>query len=114
MTKDFDANIQGKIPVHLWMIPVIKGCAKTHGYAIAVHGSLGRDLDLVAIPWTEEASTAEVLVEHIKQWIGGTDNPSHPDKAGPELKPHGRRAWEIHFQFFYIDLSVMPLLAVKG
>jgi len=29
------------------------------GYAIAPHGSLARDLDVIAVPWTEDAVSAE-------------------------------------------------------
>jgi hypothetical protein len=35
------------------------------GYAIAVHGTLKRDIDLVAIPWTDEAVSARELCEAI-------------------------------------------------
>ncbi len=30
--------------------------ARRHGYALAPHGSLQRDLDLIAVPWSEEAA----------------------------------------------------------
>jgi len=34
-----------------------------HGYALAVHGSLARDFDLVAIPWAETVSAPEVVLD---------------------------------------------------
>jgi len=33
--------------------PTLRDVAKLHGYALAIHGTMTRDFDLVAIPWTE-------------------------------------------------------------
>lgn len=60
--------------------------AKVLGYAIAVHGSLERDIDLIAAPWTVEVGP----------------NLSHP-------KPHGRLCWSWWIRnWTYIDLSILP------
>ena len=78
-----------------------------HGYAMTLHGSLTRDLDLVMIPWTEQASvhSPEHVVAYIAQ-ITGTEI-KHP----PGDKPHGRRAWSLFLPGFnevrWVDLSVM-------
>jgi len=74
---------------------------------------MNRDMDLVAIPWTEEAASAEELAEAIRQAVDGfTGWDSHPGF----LKPHGRRCWLIWFKGVElafgggvcIDLSIMP------
>jgi hypothetical protein len=82
--------------------------AKKCGYAIAHHGSLARDIDLIAAPWTDDAKPAHLLVDSIVSAVGGWINPTHPN---PVQKPHGRLAWSIHLLGYgtYIDLSVMPL-----
>jgi len=83
--------------------------ARSKGYALAVHGSLARDIDLVAIPWTNTATPALELVQAIIESCGGF-LPS--DTVWPRKKPHGRLCWSIHFETFscpYIDLAVMPL-----
>jgi hypothetical protein len=88
----------------------LRARAKELGYALTVHGSLKRDIDLVAIPWSESAVDAETLVEALRvtteEVIGfavyGNDGPF------PRPKPHGRRCWTIHFNGTYIDLSVTP------
>ena len=100
------------------MLPALTRAAKSKGYALAVHGSMRRDLDLVAVPWTEEASPAQDVVEAIIQASGGyllerQMDPGHPEKwpgtRDPAQKPHGRLAWSIHLGGGpYIDLSVMP------
>ena len=101
-----------------WMVPHITEVARKFGYAIGLHGSMNRDLDLIAVPWTKQAAPAETLVEAIRDSVGGfirndpetADNKYYPETRSPNEKPHGRRAWSIHFSGhrFYIDLSVMP------
>ena len=82
--------------------------ARQLGYAIGVHGSQLRDLDLVAVPWTDDAVTPLELVKSIAYAVPGV-------LAGKgEKKPHGRIAWLIYPRYrwgidaWYIDLSVMP------
>lgn len=89
----------------LAFLPRVVRIAREHGYALAVHGSLARDFDFVAIPWVDEAVKPEELVEAIRAAVGGFfDEHDHPAS-----KPHGRRAWVIHLGGGpYIDLSVMP------
>jgi hypothetical protein len=79
--------------------------ARRHGYALALHGSLLRDCDLVAIPWTKKASRPVVLVKALVDRVGGYV----PPHEGVGLKPHGRLTWVIHVGGgAYLDLSVMP------
>lgn len=92
------------------LIAPIRKVARQFGYAVAQHGTLARDIDLVAIPWTDEAVDPLLLVEAIAELVkgyeGGSFGSISPDS--PSDKPHGRRAWSIHGWAFYIDLSVMP------
>ena len=105
-------------PTYAWMVQHLAAVARKFGYAIGLHGSMARDLDLIAVPWTESAAPAETLVEAIRDAVGGfirNDPPTQGNKwdlttRSPSDKPHGRRAWSIYFSGhrFYIDLSVMP------
>lgn len=85
------------------ILPMLRLMARTHGYALTLHGSGQRDLDLVAIPWTEDAKSAEVLVTALAFCI-------HAQADEPPIeKPHGRWGWVIQLGGgLYIDLSVMP------
>jgi hypothetical protein len=82
--------------------------ARKHGYALGVHGSRCRDVDLVAVPWTDEAADPELLVDAIASAIPGTVI------GAVTSKPHGRKAWAIYPRYgtaadhWYVDLSVMP------
>lgn len=82
--------------------------AKKKGYALALHGSMARDLDVIACPWTDEAVPAEELVESLRSVCDAWKSDGDPN---PTIKPHGRKAWVLHFvgSGTYIDLSVMPV-----
>jgi hypothetical protein len=93
----------------------IRLVAKAHGYSLALHGSLQKDLDVIAVPWVENPSDEETLVKAICEAAGGMVLIDRPVAD----KPHGRRAWTIHLggcsgtvspteRATYIDLSVMP------
>lgn len=83
--------------------------ARECGYCLAIHGTLARDLDLLACPWTDAALPAEELAAKLAEALAWqfTDDTWHT--VGPEKKPHGRLAWSIPYMAHWqIDLSVMP------
>lgn len=107
------------------LLPRLIKVAREQGYALAVHGSVVNDLDLIAVPWVEEAKDAETLVVALCEactgkvplvFPEGTPQPTkwvarelrHQD---PSARPHGRMTYTIGFGgCVYIDLTVMPLL----
>jgi hypothetical protein len=48
------------------MYPELCKMFQKHGYALAVHGSLARDFDLIAVPWAEKASPLEEIFQEIE------------------------------------------------
>lgn len=96
-----------------WIEP-IRAKAREMGYAIGVHGSLARDIDLIACPWTYDAASPEKLAGSLLELTGGHLSWSMQGReftlAGcPGDKPHGRLGWVINLDGgVYIDLSVMP------
>ncbi len=107
MTPDEAAHL--KIAArYLWLIDPLTRTAVQHGYVLAVHGSLTRDLDLVAVPWEDTVSTPAVLAAALMEAVGGFIAPQNQGTV-PRVKPHGRLAWPIHLgPDYFIDLSVMP------
>lgn len=96
-------------PAFACLYPLLAEAARAHGYALALHGTLARDLDVVAIPWTAEASDAETVVAAIAEASGGRLlGEVVSGREEPQRKPHGRRAWGIMIEWAFIDLSVMP------
>lgn len=81
------------------------------GYALAVHGTMARDLDLIAVPWFDWSVSNEAFVEAIREHVSGeiVEHPSPDVERQGGLRPHGRRVWSIQLGGGpYIDLSVMP------
>lgn len=85
----------------------IRELAHQVGYALGVHGTLERDLDLIAAPWVEGAVSAEELISYIAHGLGG-------HVVDSSVKPLGRIAANIQLDgwFKLIDISVCPI--VKG
>jgi hypothetical protein len=98
------------------LISALRYVAERCGYALAVHGSLKRDIDLIACPWRDSAIPAENLIEHLKkatEVIIGTARTCLADEGKqPEKKPCGRLAWSFYLTYDdkgpYLDISVMP------
>lgn len=95
---------------YAWMIPYLSKIGRKHGYAISFHGSMSRDLDVVATPWVDNASFPNEVAKEIAKLTGGRIKQSYPDK-----RPHGRLSYVIEFNgsSHYIDLSVMPPMFTK-
>lgn len=96
------------------ILPPLRRAAKAEGYAIAVHGSLARDIDLVAIPWVDHARDPKLLVATIRGILAGIFGACYVS-AEPTQKPQGRLAWTLHSHTMTaeIDLSVMPLIPTQ-
>jgi hypothetical protein len=81
----------------------IRAVARDCGYAVAIHGSRKRDLDLIAVPWTDEASSVEELLTALNE----RENCSY---GPPNERPHGRVGYVLHgfAGCKYVDLSITP------
>lgn len=92
-------------PVYCALYPELAKVAREHGYALAIHGSLVRDFDLIAVPWVERPAEPAALVEAFT-----TRFALHRMDEAPMAKPHGRVAYTISVGFgeCAIDLSFMP------
>jgi hypothetical protein len=99
-------------PAEGWTDPAIPDiraiweAAREVGYAVGVHGSLKRDFDLIAAPWTESAVSNYEFVKHLCTRL------NYSLMSGPEVKPHGRVAVCLQPKGWVkvIDLSIVPRL----
>jgi len=93
------------------LYPELATLARQHGYALAVHGSLRRDFDLVAIPWADSPSEPEIVLKSI------TGKFAIRLLGDATEKPHGRKAWTVSIGHgeCALDISFMPILtATRG
>lgn len=111
--KWFRANTADELEAFfLSRLPAIREAAKAHGYAVGLHGSLRRDLDLIAVPWRDGASDGNTLAHAIAfAACGLTRDGQHEWEA----KPAGRVATSVPCCWTsdgvagsgHIDLSIM-------
>jgi len=103
---------------YLARLPAIRQAAHAHGYAIGLHGSTRRDLDLIAAPWRDGASDADTLAHAVAQAACGI---TRAVAYYWERKPAGRlatsipicwTAWHDQPGAGHIDLSVVPRSAI--
>lgn len=83
---------------------LIWAAAREVGYSIGLHGSMKRDCDLIAAPWTDEAVGNADLVDHLCKALNARI------VGGPTQKPLGRVALSLQIDgwFKVIDLSICP------
>jgi hypothetical protein len=97
----------GFAPLYCGMYPGLAEEVRKFGYALAIHGSLRNDFDLIAIPWVENPSAPAEVVAHLAKEFDLTP------LRGLTEKPHGRlvQTMAISFGQCYLDLSFMPIVA---
>lgn len=88
-----------------------------YGYACVMHGSFTRDLDLLLVPWTEQAGdNHDQLLKLIAgscglRFLDGKEEVYESTVDFTE-KPHGRKSCSLFFREFgdrrWIDISIVP------
>lgn len=79
----------------------VRELAKQVGYAIGVHGTLERDIDLIAVPWTDEAVGNYELIKHLCEQLPAI-------RTQIDRKPHGRYGFVLQgYGRKYLDISVV-------
>lgn len=63
--------IHAKPSLYAFYFDVIKEIGLQYGYNIVLHGSMNRDLDLIAIPWQEQIGDKMEMLNRIAEAIGG-------------------------------------------
>jgi len=94
-------------PIYVGLYPELAEIARSHGYALAVHGSMARDFDLICIPWVKEPSSPETVVDDITSRFAITRNGA----PKPSIREHGRIVYTLIVSFgeCFLDFSFMPI-----
>lgn len=87
------------------LYPELAEIVRKHGYTLAVHGSLARDFDLVAIPWEDVVSDPLTVLAAIENAMALV-----LESSVPVVKKHGRLSYGFLVKFgdAFIDISFMP------
>lgn len=112
--------IKVKPSLYAYIFHPLKEIAEKYGYNLVLHGSLNRDMDLIAIPWSLILGDYREMISEFSKMVGGDIQ-----EAGEgDILPGGRRAFVINlnrkFNYlsdgsriredlnYYIDISVIP------
>lgn len=92
--------------------------AKENGYNLVIHGSMNRDMDLVAIPWTDDPKPHFELLTAFCEYLGvfAYDDIKYYNFS---LLPGGRSSYIINLnrggkfngytdEQWYLDISITP------
>ena len=96
----------------------LKEIALKYGYNLVVHGSLNRDLDLIAIPWQPELKPVEPMIEEFAKYLDGyimlqngkTNNHMYHGRLSYIININRGRDSEGNDLQYYLDISVTPFI----
>lgn len=122
-------QIHAKPSLYAYYFESLKQIAQDFGYNLVVHGSMNRDLDLIAIPWTDDPRPEFEMIQEFSDYINGFKS-GHPVQFLYKTLPGGRKSYVINLnrggyrrnnsgdvldpiEFtedpqYYIDISVTP------
>jgi hypothetical protein len=93
-------------PTYCALYPELAEIARKHGYALAIHGSMARDFDLICIPWVDAPSTPGAVIDEITDTFAirriGTLTPMKQGRVAQTLS--------VGFGECALDLSFMPVV----
>jgi len=100
----------------------LKIIAKRYGYNLVIHGSMNRDMDLIAIPWVDPMlGTVDSMIQEFAEYLDATIM-----KMSDSQKycfPHGRYSYVLEMcratynhkkgewnedKQYYLDISIIP------
>lgn len=119
--------VHAKPQLYAYYFEAMKAIAKDMGYNLVVHGSMARDLDLIAIPWVDDPQPEFTMIEALKDYLGGrilsgaghmlpggrTNYVINLNRGGYKRNEADEIADPLEFTpdpEYYIDISVTPLL----
>ncbi len=115
--------IHAKPSLYAFYFELLKEIAISYGYNLVLHGSMNRDLDLIAIPWIQELGSVEEMIKEFADKLGGTIMEQTHEQR--HCFAHGRLGYvininrgEIEFKKsdkpfvdpeYFIDISIIPV-----
>jgi hypothetical protein len=96
----------GKAAFYASLWPDLKNAALDCGWALALHGSLSNDMDLMAMPWVEGCTSVDEMIEALEKCF--TDPGPRIKTTVTSDKPNNRVVYTIHiWADFYLDINII-------
>ncbi|WP_437187793.1 hypothetical protein SH668x_001204 [Planctomicrobium sp. SH668] len=91
-------------PLYASLYPDLAIICRNHGFALAVHGSLQRDFDLIAVPWVDLPSKPDDVIKEV------TSTFALRQIGDATAKLHGRLCYTLSFTgSCYLDFSFIGI-----
>ena len=97
----------GKASFYACIHETLKQSALNSGWALGLHGSLNNDMDIMAMPWTEEAVSREEFIKNLSDCF--VDNVFKDLHVIPFCqKPNGRIVYTMSiWKDYYLDINII-------
>jgi hypothetical protein len=97
----------GKAAFYASLWPDLREASLNCGWALGLHGSLSSDMDIMAMPWVEDAKPVEEMIKALSSCF--TDSPFAEHHIVPHTdKPNGRVVYTMTiWGDFYLDINVI-------
>ena len=107
MKKSTEINLNPKPMFYATLLESFRKTCLDNGYALAIHGSSSRDMDLIAVAWIDDAITPKLLIDEIQKCLFGTVYNQDINTDGL-VRSHGRITYTISIQGdWFIDFTVI-------
>lgn len=120
-------TIQVKPGLYTIFFEHLKQIAETYGYNLVVHGSMNRDLDLIAIPWVDNPKPEQEMIKDFQEYLTGIHLTDSKGDVPFTVLPGNRHSYVIdlnrgdkHGEWvrfedsqYYLDISVIQLNTEK-
>lgn len=99
----------GKAAFYASIYDDLRNAAMNCGWALGLHGSLSSDMDIMAMPWTEDAKPVEMMIQALSDCF--TENPWKDMHTTPHFgKPNNRIVYTMSiWGDFYLDINVIQM-----
>lgn len=106
-TKSITEN--GRAAFYAALYPALCKSASECGWALGLHGSMHSDLDIMAMPWTDTATDADIMIDKlVNDNLCGNILSRYGFEKDTTSKPNGRVVYTIPiFADFYLDINVI-------
>lgn len=99
----------GRAVFYACMWEDFRNAALDCGWALGLHGSLSNDMDIMAMPWVEDAKPVEIMIATLENCLTKPDERIFKTECSKD-KPNNRVVYTIHiFSDFYIDINIIQI-----
>jgi hypothetical protein len=99
----------GKAAFYASIWPDLRDAALNCGWALGLHGSLSSDMDIMAMPWIEDAKPVEEMIKALSDCFTESPFKEHHTVAHND-KPNRRVVYTMTiWSDFYLDINVIQI-----